>query len=247
MISSLISGLLIGIAGSIHCAGMCGPLQLLVPSMVKGHKAGIREFICYHSGRLVLYTSIGVISGILGLQLFLFQSFQWTSVILGITMLIMAWIGLNKPNKINAWILNKIQQLMGTSYQSMRIKPSYLLIFNIGFLNGLLPCGLVYFAILNALSSQTPFNSMISMFGFGVGTLPVFVLIKGIRPRLASSEFIRKLQPWLLSLVALMLIIRGLNLGIPYLSPKIELSPKHSEPSIECCNGKIFEAQKKAE
>jgi sulfite exporter TauE/SafE len=247
MISSLFSGLLIGIAGSIHCVGMCGPLQLLVPSMDKGKKAGIKEFITYHSGRLMLYISIGVISGFLGLQLFLFQSFQWTSIILGIIMLIMAWIGLNNPNKVKAWIMIKIHQWMSSSFHSMRINPSYLLIFNMGLLNGLLPCGLVYFAILNALSTQTLSNSILSMIGFGVGTLPVFIILKGIGLKLSSSENTRKFQPWILSLVALMIIIRGLNLGIPYLSPKVELSPIHGKPSIECCNGKKNETQKKAD
>ena len=247
MISSLFSGLLIGIAGSIHCVGMCGPLQLLVPSMDKGKKAGLKEFITYHSGRLMLYISVGVISGFLGLQLFLFQSFQWTSIILGIIMLIMAWIGMNNPNKVKAWIMIKIHQWMSSSFQSMRINPSYLLIFNMGLLNGLLPCGLVYFAILNALSTQTLSNSILSMIGFGVGTLPVFIILKGIGLKLSSSENTRKFQPWILSLVALMIIIRGLNLGIPYLSPKVELSPMHGKPSIECCNGKKNETQKKAD
>jgi sulfite exporter TauE/SafE len=247
MISTLLGGLLIGIAGSIHCAGMCGPLQLLVPSMIKGKKAGIKEFLSYHCGRLLLYISIGIISGVLGLQLLLFQSFQWTSIILGIIMLIMAWIGLNNPNKMNAWMMNKIQQRMSSSYQSMRINPSYLLIFNIGLLNGLLPCGLVYFAVLNALSTQSLSNSILSMLGFGVGTLPVFIILKGIGLKLSSSENTRKFQPWILSLVALMIIIRGLNLGIPYLSPKVELSPMHGKPSIECCNGKKNETQKKAD
>ena len=177
MISTLLGGLLIGIAGSIHCAGMCGPLQLLVPSMIKGKKAGIKEFLSYHCGRLLLYISIGIISGVLGLQLLLFQSFQWTSIILGIIMLIMAWISLNNPNKMNAWMMNNIQQRMSSSYQSMRINPSYLLIFNIGLLNGLLPCGLVYFAVLNALSTQSLSNSILSMLGFGVGTLPIFILL----------------------------------------------------------------------
>ncbi len=247
MISSLFSGLLIGIAGSVHCAGMCGPLQLLVPSMVKGKKAGLKEFLSYHGGRILLYISIGAISGFLGLQLYLFQSFQWTSIILGIIMLIMAWIGLNNPNKINAWIMNKIQRWMNSSYQSMRINPSYLLIFNLGLLNGLLPCGLVYFAVLNALSTQSLSNSILSMLGFGVGTLPIFILLKGIGFKLSTSDYTRKFQPWLLSLVALLIIIRGLNLGIPYLSPKVELSPIHGKPSIECCNSKKIEAQKKAD
>jgi sulfite exporter TauE/SafE len=247
MISSLISGFLIGIAGSVHCAGMCGPLQLLVPSFNKGKRAGNREFISYHSGRIILYMVLGILSGLLGLQGFMFQSFQWTSIILGLIMLLLAWIGINNSNKLNTLILSKIQQRISSSYQSMRNSPSYLIIFNLGILNGLLPCGMVYFALLNALSSGSLSNSMLAMLGFGMGTLPIFILLNGIGLKLSTYPRLKILQPWLLSLVALMIILRGLNLGIPYLSPKVIRESTHGTPRLECCKEQHINPQKKAD
>lgn len=235
MISSLISGFLIGIAGSVHCAGMCGPLQLLVPSFNKGKHAGVKEFLSYHSGRIILYVVLGLLSGLLGLKGFIFQSFQWTSIILGSLMLILAWIGINNSNKVNTMILREIQRRMNSSYQTMRNSPSYLIIFNIGILNGLLPCGMVYFALLNALSSESVSNSIVAMIGFGIGTLPIFILLKGVGIKLSAYPRLKIIQPWLLSVVSLMIILRGLNLGIPYLSPKIITESPHSRPRIECC------------
>lgn len=235
MISSLISGFLIGIAGSVHCAGMCGPLQLLVPSFNKGKHAGVKEFLSYHSGRIILYVVLGLLSGLLGLKGFIFQSFQWTSIILGSLMLILAWIGINNSNKVNTMILREIQRRMNSSYQTMRNSPSFLIIFNIGILNGLFPCGMVYFALLNALSSESVSNSIVAMIGFGIGTLPIFILLKGVGIKLSVYPRLKIIQPWLLSVVSLMIILRGLNLGIPYLSPKIITESPHSRPRIECC------------
>lgn len=235
MINSIVSGFLIGIAGSVHCAGMCGPLQLIVPSLNKGKRAGMKEFISYHSGRIILYMILGILSGLLGLKGFIFQSFQWTSIVLGSLMLILAWIGINNSNKINTMILREIQRRMNSSYQTMRNSPSYLLIFNIGILNGLLPCGMVYFALLNALSGESISNSIVAMIGFGIGTLPIFILLRGVGLKLSTYPRLKIIQPWLLSVVSLMIILRGLNLGIPYLSPKIITESTHSRPRIECC------------
>ena len=235
MISSIVSGFLIGLAGSVHCAGMCGPLQLIVPSFNKGKHAGVKEFLSYHSGRIILYVVLGLLSGLLGLKGFIFQSFQWTSIILGSLMLILAWIGINNSNKVNTMILREIQQRMNSSYQTMRNSPSYLIIFNIGILNGLLPCGMVYFALLNALSSESVSNSIIAMIGFGIGTLPIFILLKGVGLKISAHARLKIIQPWLLSVVSLLIIIRGLNLGIPYLSPKIITESPHGRPRIECC------------
>lgn len=247
MINSIVSGFLIGLAGLVHCAGMCGPLQLIVPSFNKGKRAGMKEFLSYHSGRIILYAVLGLLSGLLGLKGFIFQSFQWTSIVLGSFMLILAWIGINNSNKINTMILREIQRRMNSSYQTMRNSPSYLLIFNIGILNGLLPCGMVYFALLNALSSESVSKSIVAMIGFGIGTLPIFILLKGVGLKLSAYPRLKIIQPWLLSVVSLMIILRGLNLGIPYLSPKIITESTHSRPRIECCKEQNLNPQKKAD
>ncbi len=238
MIALLISGLLIGLSGSLHCLGMCGPLQWLVPTLEKGHPASKQAFISYHLGRITLYSALGLISGFIGLQWVIFNSFQWVSLILGGFMLILAWIGLEQNGKINQWIMKFLKGLLNKSYKSVRESPSLLMVFNIGLLNGLLPCGLVYFALLNALSSASVFWGWISMLFFGIGTLPVFIVMRVLSKKFVYPLAIRKLQPVLLTLVALMIILRGLNLGIPYLSPKIYLTPQHGVPHMECCEGR---------
>jgi hypothetical protein len=85
------------------------------------------------------------------------------------------------------------------------------------------------------------------MIGFGIGTLPIFILLKGVGLKLSAYPRLKILQPWLLSVVALMIILRGLNLGIPYISPKIITESTHGIPRLECCKEQHINPQKKAD
>lgn len=247
MITYLIGGLIIGFAGSLHCAGMCGPLQLLVPSRVKGQAPGTIEFIFYHIGRVTLYSLLGVLSGLIGLQLMLFQSFQWISIILGSIMLVFAWVGLERNGKLSQRVMALLQGRLQKVYYALRVNPSLLLIFNIGLLNGLLPCGLVYFALLNAIASQHIGIGFASMAMFGLGTLPVFIFLRIVRNKIKNQRILTQLQPYILTVAALLIILRGLNLGIPYLSPTIEKASKYGAPSVKCCKNSVYKVKKKAD
>ena len=247
MITYLIGGLLIGFAGSLHCAGMCGPLQLLVPSRVKGHAPGTIEFITYHLGRVCLYSLLGALSGLIGLQLMLFQSFQWISIALGSVMLVFAWVGLERNGKLSQRVMALLQGRLQKVYQALRVNPSLLLIFNVGLFNGLLPCGLVYFALINAIASQHVGIGLASMAMFGLGTLPIFIILNVVRSKVKNQRILTQLQPFILTVAALLIILRGLNLGIPYLSPTIEKTSKYGTPSIKCCKKPTYKAQKKAD
>jgi sulfite exporter TauE/SafE len=247
MITYLIGGLIIGFAGSLHCAGMCGPLQLLVPSRVKGQAPGTIEFIFYHIGRVTLYSLLGVLSGLIGLQLMLFQSFQWISIILGSIMLVFAWVGLEHNGKLSQRVMALLQGRLQKVYYALRVNPSLLLIFNIGLLNGLLPCGLVYFALLNAIASQHIGIGFASMAMFGLGTLPIFIFLKVVRSKVKNQPILTQLQPYILTVAALLIILRGLNLGIAYLSPTIEKASKYGAPSVKCCKNSVYKVKKKAD
>ena len=247
MITYLIGGLIIGFAGSLHCAGMCGPLQLLVPSRVKGQAPGTKEFIIYHIGRVTLYSLLGVLSGLIGLQLMLFQSFQWISIILGSIMLVFAWAGLERNGKLSQHVMALLQHRLQKVYQALRVNPSLLLIYNVGLLNGLLPCGLVYFALLNAIASQHIAIGFASMAMFGLGTLPIFIFLKVVRSKVKNQRILTQLQPYILTVAALLIILRGLNLGIPYLSPTIEKASKYGAPSVKCCKNSVYKVKKKAD
>jgi sulfite exporter TauE/SafE len=107
--------------------------------------------------------------------------------------------------------------------------------FLIGILNGFLPCGLVYVALAGAIASGDAISGAAVMILFGLGTIPAmfaasvfgkFINI-GIRTKL------RKAVPALAILLAAVFILRGLNLGIPYLSPRLN-APTNVSSEMEC-------------
>jgi len=105
----------------------------------------------------------------------------------------------------------------------------------IGFLNGFLPCGLVYIAVFGAIAAGNIAQGSLYMVLFGAGTIPLMTtavyfsgFLKGNR-----KQKIQKLIPVFVVLMGTLFILRGLGLGIPYISPKPVLEVAASS-SIEC-------------
>ena len=97
-------------------------------------------------------------------------------------------------------------------------------LYTIGVLNGLLPCGLVYMAIAGSIATGDEIKGALFMAGFGTGTLPAMLLITLVRDyiTLGFRENIRKVIPVFVGIMAVLLILRGMDLGIPYISPSIK-------------------------
>ena len=93
--------------------------------------------------------------------------------------------------------------------------------FTIGFLNGFLPCGLVYTALFGALTMGNLWGSIGYMTAFGMGTIPLMLLLVLLGDFLPVA-LRRQLNQWLpivVIIVGILFILRGLGLGIAYLSP----------------------------
>jgi sulfite exporter TauE/SafE len=240
MNSIVISGFFIGLIASFHCIGMCGPFALIVP--VKRNSIGSLIFgsLQYNGGRILSYAFLGLISGILGVSLQLIFTFQIISILSGIFMFLIALSQLFQPvllfKKLNSILFSHVSFLFGKIKKlDTKLKP---LLF--GFINGFLPCGMVYLAMINAIPSSNLLNGILAMIAFGFGTfltmffVPILVNINHFKNRF------RKLAPFILGIVGLSLILRGMNLGIPYLSPeiKIEKNCNHSKPKLSCCKSK---------
>lgn len=226
-----ISGFSIGILGSFHCVGMCGPLALALPihHLSSFSKSVVIAF--YNLGRAVSYTAMGVVFGIVGQSFTLFNFQQALSIAAGCLILIILLIhqfGNPNTNLISKYS-HSIKARLGLYLKSDKKIISYLYI---GILNGFLPCGLVYIAIAASVAAGSILNSSVLMFAFGLGTLPVMALtmVFGKFISLNLRKNLNKITPYLIMGVALLLIIRGLNLGIPY------LSPSHDANHVTCCH-----------
>lgn len=223
MFYSILAGLGIGLFGSFHCIGMCGPIALSLPVYGKSKMEKLALIILYNLGRASTYAILGFIFGFMGRQFFLFGYQQFFSVFLGISILLLLFIGNFFRGKLGLLdaLLIKLKMLLGQLLKSPKNSASY---YFIGVVNGLLPCGLVYLAVGSAMATGNAWSGAALMFMFGLGTFPLMISLM-IFGRFISVSFrskMRKLVPVFITLTALVIILRGMNLGIPYLSPQLQ-------------------------
>jgi sulfite exporter TauE/SafE len=216
----VIAGFSIGLLGSFHCVGMCGPLALSLP--VQGFSNWYKSIAItfYNLGRSVSYTLMGLLFGILGQSLSLFKLQQYLSIAAGIfilAVLLFNHFGKSGSSALITYSAN-IKSKLSKLLKSDKTIASYL---SIGIVNGFLPCGLVYIAIATAVATGNILESGLLMFAFGIGTIPLMALtmVFGKYVPMHFRHRLNKLTPYLIAGVAILLILRGSNLGIPYLSP----------------------------
>ena len=210
----------LGLLGSLHCAAMCGPLQLALPLPPGGVGRVVSNRLVYQLGRLLTYGLLGIIAGLAGKSLWLMGVQRWLSLALGIG--ILAGFFLSKRAALSAPVVTLVLRLKSAMGAQLH-KPTLRSLLLLGALNGLLPCGLVYVAMAGAVATGSLGGAVGFMFLFGLGTVPTMlaVSLSGRILPLAIRQRLRLAIPVGVCLLATLLIVRGLALGIPYLSPDL--------------------------
>lgn len=236
-----ISALVLGLSSSLHCLGMCGPLVAAVPMKTSTKYGQLFGMMQYHVGKTFTYAVLGVVIGFVGMSVQTLKWMQLLSIASGLLIVVFAWakyIKFKSRNKIQQLYTRFSSRTLSKLFQSkIPFKPLFF-----GVINGLLPCGLVYIALLNSLLAGNPFSSAIAMVFFGIGTVPILTVARFVSNKIQWKT--NRITPILITLVGLMVVFRGLNLGIPYLSPKIETqSPKihngdKDTVKMECCHSR---------
>ncbi len=223
----------IGLLGSLHCIGMCGPIALALP--VPKEKNRYVAITLYNLGRITMYGFFGFLFGSFG-SLFLVAGLQQLlSILSGVSLLTIIALSLvGKSSFINTQFLNKATSALKFFLGNLLSKYSLSSFFTIGLLNGLLPCGLVYMAIIGAIATGNAFSGSYYMILFGLGTTPAMFMISAFKNKIPTMWRLKviKIIPVAISIIGVMLILRGLNLGIPYLSPKIY---SENPAASSCC------------
>ena len=229
----LASAFLLGLFSSLHCIGMCGPLQAVVTGAFHS-KARPAHIALYHLSRILTYSLLGLLAGFLGRGLGLQSWQQNASLLSGLFLLfaLAAFYFLKLDRKLLKLLFPYLSR-MRTRLQQKRSSRN-LYYSGSGVLNGLLPCGMVYLAIVPATAIGNPLQALFFMFLFGTGTLPLLFLTNMGAFRFLQSRagWIQKLIPAFVMITALLLILRGMDLGIPYLSPQLPVHPA----SVQSCN-----------
>jgi len=218
----LTSAFLLGLASTFHCVGMCGPISLALPLNRQSPFTILTGLIQYHFGRIFTYALLGLVIGSIGLTFQLVYLIQALSIVLGIFMIVLAW----KRQWIHAiqFPNNRMMQAIVKQMGRLLASKSPGKLVALGSLNGLLPCGMVFVALGNALLSGSVIGTAAGMVVFGLGTFPTMLAIGYFARQINGTirQRINRVFPVLLTVVGCMLIVRGANLGIPYLSPKIQ-------------------------
>ncbi|PKG43454.1 sulfite exporter TauE/SafE family protein [Psychroflexus sp. MES1-P1E] len=218
----LISALIFGLLGSFHCVGMCGPIAFLLPVDRHNPVKRMLQIMSYHVGRLLTYGTIGLLFGFLGRRLDLFGFQQYISVAVGVLMVLAILVPSKLFRRYNGssfmyrWV-GKVKSALGSELKRKSMDS----FFTIGFLNGFLPCGLVYMAVFASIAAGSAFEGGVYMVFFGLGTIPLMTTATYLGNFLNATfkQRILKVIPVFVVIVGVLFILRGLGLGIPYISP----------------------------
>jgi len=221
------TALVLGAATSAHCVGMCGPIALAVPSPGPGWRARASSTFILNTGRILTYALIGLAFGTFGLGLRFAGLQQGVSIAAGTVLLLSVMV----PGLLDRWsptgpLSLLIGRWRGLLARNMKRTAPEALFFS-GALNGLLPCGLVYAAAIGAAAMSTAAQGALFMVLFGLGTWPALFALRMSGSMIGTNAraFLRRASPIVVSAMAVLLILRGLELGIPLVSPPMVTAP----------------------
>ena len=218
----LLTAIVFGLLGSFHCIGMCGPIAFMLPVDRNNQTKRVLQIFMYHLGRMITYGILGLLFGLLGKGFNFFGFQQYLSIIIGVIMILLVVLPSKTVNKFSIAkpiykLLSGVKNRLGKELKKKRIDT----FFTIGFLNGFLPCGLVYMAIFASIATGNAISGSIYMMLFGLGTIPLmtaFVYLGNFTTGLVRKR-IQQFIPVAVVAIAVLFILRGMGLGIPYVSP----------------------------
>ena len=223
--------LAIGFFGSLHCFGMCGPIALVTPSPFPGTAGRMIGGLIYNSGRIITYIILGLIAGSIGRSIHIFNWQQGLSITLGLVILLNLFLPRLFTSIGKGMIYLKFTNAVKNRLSKFLGKSSIPGIFSIGLINGLLPCGLVYLGLAGGIEIGSAIGGGVFMAMFGLGTLPMMtgLHLMGFNLKNSSKKRLNRFIPVFVFIMGILFLLRGLSLGIPYVSPSFD---PHGD--IEC-------------
>lgn len=232
----IFSALAVGFFGSAHCIGMCGPIAIALPVPNSNAFNFIAGRILYNIGRIFTYSFLGALFGLLGSRIVIAGFQQFITILLGVIILLVVLTPFKYKAKVTQHkLVQKITLPIKSGIGELFKQGTIPSMFLIGVLNGFLPCGLVYIAIAGAIASGDAVSGMLYMILFGLGTFPAMfaATIFGKFINLNIRRKLTKAVPVFAIVLAVLFILRGMALGIPYISPKISAQTV-TQSELEC-------------
>ncbi len=236
----ILSALALGFLGSLHCVGMCGPIVLCLPQVGTSKLSFLLSRLVYNLGRVVTYSAMGTICGLIGHFVSLAGYQKSLSIVVGAGILLAILLPSRIVQRIG--LLSPLANLAARGKQwwsRLLNRKTHLSQFGIGILNGFLPCGFLYIGLAAATTTGSAGSASLYMVLFGLGTVPALMLTALFSGFIRSSFRARvlKASPAIAVAMALLLMLRGMSLGIPYVSPRLSQpqTALSSTPAHDCC------------
>ena len=214
----MIGAFIIGLFGSLHCVGMCGPVMMAF----MGSKQSKSGFAMYHMGRILTYVFIGLTLGLVGATIAFFKLQQVLAFGLGFGLILLYGIPAIRHRLERFYYESSFYQLL-KSFLSKNLSMQKRWFLS-GVANGFFPCGLTYVAAAGAVALATPFQGAIFMVLFGLGTLPALITLS-----FTGNIFSRRLKsliPRSVSIIAILsgslLIMRGMLTTFPQFNQMVQ-------------------------
>lgn len=223
--SLLIIALTLGLASSLHCVGMCGPIAFSLGLNPENKFDFTLRNLTYQFGRVTTYSLLGASLGIIGYSVSFAGLQNPLSIAIGIMMILMALLPKNLgADHLGMKPFSRLMYKIKTGLGKFLRRKNYSSLYITGWLNGLLPCGAVYAALTGSMAMGSIGGGALFMACFGLGTIPLMFasVLAGNVVSLQTRQKILKFLPYLMVLLGILFILRGLNLSIPYVSPTLE-------------------------
>lgn len=214
----MIGAFIIGLFGSLHCVGMCGPVMMAF----MGPRQSKTGFVMYHSGRILTYVLIGLILGLIGATVALFQLQQILAFVLGFGLIVLYGIPSIRHQLERFYYESKFYHFLKSILsKNLSMRRRW---FLSGIANGFFPCGLTYVAAAGAVAIGNSLEGAAFMVLFGLGTLPALITLSFTGN--VFSQRLKTLIPRSIPIIAitsgLLLIMRGLLTTFPQFNQLVQ-------------------------
>ena len=166
-----------GLAGSLHCVGMCGGFPLAL-ARAGAPRPWLRQWL-YNAGRLNTLVFIGALSGGLGAAFVAsgpVAGFErLLAIVAGSLMILVGLEGLGLLGRVSARFASLVQATVGRWLSGVIAAPSPAAPLALGVLNAFLPCHLIYAFAASAAATASVGRGMLVMLAFGLGTFPAML------------------------------------------------------------------------
>jgi sulfite exporter TauE/SafE len=223
-----------GLLSSFHCIGMCGPIALALPVQKGNRWQQFGGVFIYNAGRALSYAALGAVVGIFGNAVAVMGHLKIVSILAGTGMLAYVFLpkvfgaGLVAPGFLQRPVTH-LKKEMATLLRSRSLAGWFLL----GTLNGMLPCGLVYLALMSSVATGTSSGGAIFMFVFGMGTLPAMMAVgffkNWITPAIRTK--FHQITPVFIAFAGIWLLYRSTLIETP-------VTHEQGANGITICHGK---------